>query len=139
MYQTSPVFQLLILGLWNTFRKNNYRRKSFIYMESTLLICILNSALQTYYTLDVKIHCLFLNIYIYIYIYIYMLCISKTVCFSANCAPFSLQFGWNEELKGLNGSRPSECSNRTPPSNRTRPHFGAQSLSQSEAFPPLSL
>ena len=65
VYQTSPVFQLLILGLWNTFRKNNYRRKSFIYMESTLLICILNSALQTYYTLDVKIHCLFLYIYIY--------------------------------------------------------------------------
>ena len=43
-------------------------------------------------------------------------CISKTTCFSVNCTPFSLQFGWNEEPKGSNGSHPSECSNRTPPS-----------------------
>ena len=47
---------------------------------------------------------------------IYMSCISKTACFSVNCAPLSLQFGWNEEPKGSNGSHPSEFSNRTPPS-----------------------
>ena len=46
----------------------------------------------------------------------YMSCISKTACFSVNCAQPSLQFGWNEERKGSNGSHPSECSNRTPPS-----------------------
>ena len=47
---------------------------------------------------------------------VYMSCISKTTCFSVNCAPLSLQFGWNEEPKGSKGSRPSECGNQTPPS-----------------------
>ena len=46
----------------------------------------------------------------------YMSCISKTACFLVNCAPLFLQFGWNEEPKGLNGSRPLECDYRTPPS-----------------------
>ena len=46
----------------------------------------------------------------------YMSCICKTTCFSVNCAPLSLQFGWNEEPKGSNRSRRSECGNRTPPS-----------------------
>ena len=43
-------------------------------------------------------------------------CISKTACFSVNRTPLSLQFGQNEEPKGSNGSRPSECGNQTPPS-----------------------
>ena len=36
---------------------------------------------------------------------VYMLCISKTACFSVNCAPLSLQFGWNEEPKRLTASK----------------------------------
>ena len=47
---------------------------------------------------------------------IYMSCISKTTCFSVNCTPLSLLFGWNEEPKGSNGSCPSEFGNQTPPS-----------------------
>ena len=58
---------------------------------------------------------------------IYMSCISKTACFSVNCAPLSLQFGWNEELKGSNGSHPSEYDNRTPPSKSdTAPFWHAK-------------
>ena len=68
----------------------------------------------------------------------YMSCISKTACFSVNCTPLSLQFGQNEELKGSNGSHPSEFGNRTPPTKSDMAPFGAQSLSQSEAFLPLS-
>ena len=41
----------------------------------------------------------------------YMSCISKTACFSVNCAPLFLQFGRNEELKGSNGSHLSEYDN----------------------------
>ena len=41
----------------------------------------------------------------------YMSCISKTTCFLVNCTPLSLQFGWNEEPKGSNGSHPLECNN----------------------------
>ena len=47
---------------------------------------------------------------------LYMSCISKTACFSVNCASLSLQSGWNKELKGSNWSRPSELVNQTPPS-----------------------
>ena len=41
--------------------------------------------------------------------------------------------------KALNGSHSSECGNRTPPSKSNSALFVMQqSLSQSEAFPPLS-
>ena len=66
-----------------------------------------------------------------------MLCISKTACFSANCAPLSLQFGWNEELKGSNGSRPSECNNRTPPSKSDTAPFWCAKPQPIRGFPTI--
>ena len=68
----------------------------------------------------------------------YMLCISKTACFLVNCAPLSLQFGMNEEPKALKGLICRSAIIELHPQNRTRPHFGMQSLSHSAAFPPLS-
>ena len=58
---------------------------------------------------------------------LYMSCISKTTCILVNCAPLSLQFGRNEEPKGSNGSRPSECDYQTPPSKSdTAPFWHAK-------------
>ena len=65
-------------------------------------------------------------------------CISKTACFSVSCTPLSLQFGWNEEPKGSKGLVCQSAVIELHPLNWTRPHFCMQSLSQSEAFPPLS-
>ena len=67
----------------------------------------------------------------------YMSCISKTACFLVNCAPLSLQFGWNEEPKGLNGSRPSECDYRTPPSKLDTAPFWCAKPQPIRGFPAI--
>ena len=64
-------------------------------------------------------------------------CISKTACFLVNTFPSSM-----DEVRNRNCSKqphPSELDNRTPPTKLDRAQFGTQGLSQSEAFPPLSL
>ena len=51
--------------------------------------------------------------------------------------PLSLQFGWNEELKGSNGSHLSECGNRTPPSKLdTAPFLHAKPIRGFPAIEP---
>ena len=67
----------------------------------------------------------------------YMSCISKTACFSVNCAPLSLQFGQNEELKGSNRSHPSEYDNRTPPSKLEAAPFSCAKPQPIRGFPAI--
>ena len=70
-------------------------------------------------------------------IIVYMLCISKTACFSVNCAPLSLQFGRNEEPKGSNGSCPSECDYQTPPSQSDTAPFWCAKPQPIRGFPTI--
>ena len=66
-----------------------------------------------------------------------VLCISKTACFLVNCTPLSLQFGRNEEPKGSNGSHPSECDYRTPPSKSDMAPFWCAKPQPIRGFPTI--
>ena len=66
-----------------------------------------------------------------------VLCIRKTTCFSVNCAPLSLQFGWNEEPKGLNRSPPLEYDNRAPPSKLDMAPFWRAKPQPIRGFPAI--
>ena len=70
-------------------------------------------------------------------IYHYMSCISKTACFLVNYTPLSLQFGWNEELKGSNGSHHWSAIIELHPQNRTRPHFWRVKPQPIRGFPAI--
>ena len=64
-------------------------------------------------------------------------CISKTACFLVNCTPLSLQFGWNEEPKGSNGSHLSECDYQTPPSKLDTAPFWRTKPQPIRGFPAI--
>ena len=67
----------------------------------------------------------------------YMSCISKTACFSVNCASLSLQSGRNKEPKGSNWSHLSELDNRTPPSKSDTAPFWRVKTQPIRDFPAI--
>ena len=71
-----------------------------------------------------------------------VLCISKTACFLVDCTSLFPPV-WTERGVETTQSclvhRSSIIGKRTPPATMNRAQFGASGLSQSEAFPPLSL